>query len=95
MDPGRHRKLLGIALGAVLLLGAASAADGEGFRQYFVLQQDVARLTQRNAEVAEKNRALLREIQALREDPRAMERAAREELGFVREGEIVIQLEAP
>ncbi|MCI0672719.1 MAG: septum formation initiator family protein [Myxococcaceae bacterium] len=34
-------------------------------------------------------------MSALRKDPRALERAAREELGFVKPGEVVLQLEVP
>lgn len=95
MGEGRHRKMLWIVLGAALLLGAVSLMDRDGFRQYFRLEQDVERLTARNTRLAEQNRALLREIDALRDDPRALERAAREELGYVKAGEIVIQLEGP
>ena len=34
-----------------------------------------------------------REVEGLRDDPAAIERAAREELGFVKPGEIVIHLQ--
>lgn len=95
MFEGLHRKKLGVVLGAALLLVATSLMDRDGFRQYFRLQQDVGRLSEQNAQLAEKNRGLLREIQALRDDPKALERAAREELGYVKAGEIVIQLEEP
>ena len=37
--------------------------------------------------------ALLREIEALRSDPAALERAIREELNFVRPGEVIVQVE--
>lgn len=95
MVEGRHRQMLWIVLGAALLLGSVSLMDRDGFRRYFRLEADVDRLTARNTELAEKNRGLLREIESLRDDPRALERAAREELGYVKAGEIVIQLEAP
>jgi cell division protein FtsB len=39
------------------------------------------------------NRQMSRELEGLRTDRRALERAAREELGFVKPGEIVVNLE--
>jgi cell division protein FtsB len=95
MHQGLHRKMLWGGAAVALLLFAASAADREGFRRYFQLRQDVERLTRRNAELAEQNATLVREISALRKDPRALERAAREELGYVKPGELVLHLEAP
>ena len=35
----------------------------------------------------------MREINALRNDPAALERAAREELGYIKPGELVFHLE--
>lgn len=90
-----HRKKLWGAAVAALVLCALSVADAEGFRRYFRLRQDVARLTERNAALAEENAALVREIAALRTDPGALERAAREELNYVKPGELVFHLEGP
>jgi cell division protein FtsB len=47
-----------------------------------------------NARLAAENAALAREAHALRSDPAALERAAREELRFVRPGERVYLLGA-
>lgn len=47
-----------------------------------------------NARLASENAALAREARALRGDPAALERAAREELRFVRPGERVYWLGA-
>ena len=47
-----------------------------------------------NARLAAENAALSREARALRGDPAALERAAREELRFVRPGERVYWLGA-
>ncbi|XXF81345.1 septum formation initiator family protein [Myxococcaceae bacterium GXIMD 01537] len=83
---------------AAVLAGAltfASVADARGFRRYLKLREDVEALNQRNQSVAAQNEALLREIQALREDPAALERAVREELGYVKPGELVFHLESP
>lgn len=77
------------------VLSLASVADAKGFRRYLRLRQDVEALQERNRVLAQQNESLLREINALRKDPAALERAAREELGYVKPGELVFHLEAP
>ncbi|MDC0706873.1 septum formation initiator family protein [Stigmatella sp. ncwal1] len=84
--------VVGVVAGALSL---ASVADARGFRRYLTLRRDVETLQERNRTLAEQNEALRREIQALRKEPAALERAAREELGYVKPGEIVFHLEAP
>ena len=49
----------------------------------------------RNAELKLQNAALRRDVRRLRADPSAIEAAARDELGLVKPGEIVIQIEKP
>ena len=88
-----RRKLLGVAAVVAAVLATASAADARGFRRYLSLRQEGAALDARNQSLAEQNEALRREIAALRSDPEALERAAREELNFVKPGEIVFQVE--
>lgn len=67
-------------------------AEG-GFRRYVRLSQDVKSLKERNQRLSDDNARMRREVEALRDDPRALERAAREELGLVKPGEIVFSLE--
>lgn len=86
-------KWVWIAVGTALFLALISVADARGFRRYLRLQQDVQSLQERNRSLEEQNAALLREVDALRNDPKALERAAREELGFIKPGEIVLSLE--
>ena len=90
---GSRRKLLWSAVGLAFVLAAASAVDGSGFRRYFRLRKSQEALAARNRQSADENRALRREIELLRTDPKAIERAAREELGFVKSGEIVFIVE--
>jgi cell division protein FtsB len=54
----------------------------------------VARLAAENAAIAAENARLAAEARALRTDPAALERAAREELRFIRPGEVVYRLDA-
>lgn len=77
----------------VLAVGSLSAEGG--FRRYSLLKRDLASLEERNAKLTAENTKLKREVQRLRTEPAALERAARENLGLVRSGEIVFNLEAP
>lgn len=88
-----RRKLIWGAVGTAAVLAVGSVADARGFRRYLSLKADVQSLTDRNHALEEQNAQLLREVEALRSDPKALERAAREELGFVKPGEIVLNLE--
>lgn len=90
-----RQKLLAMATVVAVALSLVSVADAKGFRRYLKLRDDVESLNERNAGLAAQNEALRREIQALREDPAALERAVREELGYVKPGEIVFHLESP
>jgi cell division protein FtsB len=88
-----QRKALGWALGVALVLGCLSLVDARGFRRHLLLEHQVAQLEAHNKKVKADNRALVHEIEALRTDPKALERAAREELGFVRPGELIFNVE--
>jgi cell division protein FtsB len=90
-----RNKVLMVAAVVAGVLSLASVADARGFRRYLKLRQDVESLQERNRSLAQQNEALLREINALRKDPVALERAAREELGYIKPGELVFHLEAP
>jgi cell division protein FtsB len=80
--------------GAVALAAAAAALDPSGLRRYLALSAEVGRMEDENRRLAGENAALSREARALRSDPAALERAAREELRFVRPGERVYWLGA-
>jgi cell division protein FtsB len=79
----------GAYLGAIALAAALSAADPSGLRKYWKLSRDVHGMRAENERLAGENARLAREVHALRTDPAALERAAREELRFVRPGERV------
>lgn len=91
----RRRQVLWASVFVALVLAAASAMAEGGFRRYLRLSQDVKSLKERNQRLTDDNARLRREVDALRDDPKALERAAREELGLVKPGEIVFSLEAP
>jgi cell division protein FtsB len=63
-----------------------------GLARTLVLRRDLRGLQARNAQLAAENDRLAREAEALRSDPGAVERVARVELGWVRPGEIIVDL---
>ena len=63
-----------------------------GLRHTLVLRRDLNALHAHNQELAAENERLAREAEALRDDPTAIERVARDELGWVRAGEVVVDL---
>jgi cell division protein FtsB len=79
------------------LLGAAIALfhDGEnGVRAIFQLQRELDVADLRLDRLREERAALLLRAERLRSDPLEIESAARESLGMVRPGEIVVRLPA-
>jgi cell division protein FtsB len=87
----RKRALL---LSILLLAGSALLMmDPRGFRRTGRLKDDLQQLETTNASLRVENERLRRELSALADDPAALERAAREELGLVRPGEVVFRLE--
>jgi len=77
---------------AVLGLLAATALDTKGIRRFLKLRNEVAELRERNAKAHREHDRLARQVHALRENPEAIERAVRHELGFIRPGELVLEL---
>jgi cell division protein FtsB len=91
---GSRRKLLWASvLAAAVLLGWSVSAEG-GFRRYLRLSNDLETLKEKNKKLAEDNARLLREVESMRGDAKALERAAREELGYVKPGEVVVTVGA-
>jgi cell division protein FtsB len=93
MDRRRQVVWVAVAIASMLALGSLSAEGG--FRRYARLQRDVRSLEDRNARLTADNTRLKREVQRVRSEPAAIERAARESLGLVRSGEVVFNLETP
>lgn len=81
-----------VAIAFMLAVGSLSAEGG--FRRYARLKRDLHALEEKNARLTADNARLKREVQRVRTEPAAIERAAREQLGLVRSGEIVFNLEA-
>jgi cell division protein FtsB len=94
------RTWLGRGVAAVLVAGALGYVPyhvyaRSGLARTLLLRQELAALRARNAVMAAENQRLEREAESLRDDPEAIERVARTELGWVGPGEIIVDLSAP
>lgn len=67
--------------------------DAQGMPRYRALSAELKDVREANARLEREVRELERDVKALREDPLALERIARDELGMVREGEILFQFQ--
>jgi len=64
-------------------------------RQHERMRRELLRLDQEIQQEEQQGRQMSAAIQALREDPKVVERLARERLGYARPGETVIRFEPP
>lgn len=87
------RKFTVFASLAAAVLAVLSMADDRGLRRVGRLRQEADALEEKNRELEAANATLRLEIQALTGDPRAVERAAREDLGYVKPDEVVFSFE--
>jgi cell division protein FtsB len=78
------------AFGICLLLFGLFG-DDHGVRAMLQARRDARELAGRIASLRAENAALRRRVELLRSDPAAIESVARETLGLVRPGEIVVQ----
>ncbi len=84
-----------LASGMALAVGTIPARllGGGGIQRARRLSEDLERLQAEVEEQRRVNAKLREEADALRDDPAAIERVSRDQLGLVREGEIVFQFE--
>jgi cell division protein FtsB len=88
-----RRRLLVLSIAVAVGLVLVSVADARGFRRYLLLRGEMAAMHERQRHLAAENRALRSRIRSLREDPEALEQAVREELGYIKPVEVVLNLE--
>lgn|GEM_PF-903420 len=88
-------KLVLAAFTLSLSLLAASLADPRGIRRLRKLENDLARQETANRALRDENQALQRTVRLLSPpvNAQALERAAREQLGFVRQDEVLFKFE--
>jgi len=83
---------------AILALAAVGAPvmvfSPEGLPRLRTLQKEMAQVRAENAELTRNIEQLQDKVRLLKEDPRTVERLARDELGLVRNTEVVFQFPA-
>lgn len=94
MTPGIKKTIFLFAIFAVLLLFSSVFGD-KGFLHLLRLRKEMVALEERNALVQKENTRLRNRIQKLRQDDRVLERLVRDELGWVRDGEILYRFKTP
>jgi cell division protein FtsB len=86
------QRALPIGILALALVGAPILIfEPEGLPRMRTLEQELARVEAENADLRRDVGTLRVEVKQLRDDPAAVERIARNELGLVRKNEIVFQ----
>jgi cell division protein FtsB len=83
-------------LPVIMLITAAIGApvmifSSQGLPRLRGLERELADVEQESAEIRRQVEALRGRVARLRDDPTAVERIARDELGFVRQSEVVFQ----
>src|SRR4051812_4004790 len=94
------KKWLGRVVAAGLIAGALTYVPyhvyaRSGLARTLQLRRELAVLKARNDQLRDETLRLGRQAEALRDDPDAIERVARAELGWVRPGEIIVDLSHP
>jgi cell division protein FtsB len=92
-ESGLKRKALALALFLILAASVLNALFGErGVLGLLEAQRNYQALLADVESLENNNQRLIAEIDRLRNDPMAIERIAREVLGMVRAGEIVVEI---
>jgi cell division protein FtsB len=81
-----------VVLAALLLIGMCYLPL---IHQNARMQADILRLTNQLQEEQQKSQELQNEISALRNDPKTLERLAREKLGYAKPDETIVRFEPP
>jgi cell division protein FtsB len=84
-----------LVLGVVAALAILGVAAQRSYRHLAAQHAEERRMEQAIAQTEERVEALRRRIRRLRDDPATLERLAREEMGLVRPGELVVVFPEP
>ena len=90
----QQRLVLGALLASVTMT-SVSLADPKGLRRLERLRFDIERQEQKNRDLREENARLSKAVKELSApvSPATLEKAAREQLGFVRQDEVLFKFE--
>jgi len=91
-----RRKLATAAITALLaIIGYHAIFGANGFLVFHQKRLELQKLDQEIQKLEQENAADHQRIKALKTDPQAIEKEARERLHYAREGEIIYKLPAP
>jgi len=94
----QHVKRLGLMLFCLSLFAGTAillSLDPRGLVQWREFHREYYELIRKNQALEQDNYLLYQEITRLRNDPKAIEHLAREELGLVRDDELIIYFAPP
>ena len=95
-DSGLRKKAAGLASAIALIALLVGSLFGDRGILHLMAQRERAVVLARELDtLRDENERLARDIAALRSDPAAIERIAREELGYARPGETVFLIREP
>jgi cell division protein FtsB len=83
------RRVVVLAAGALTIVALAVGANG--MMRVWQMQRELASLEQDLGRLRAQTRTLAQTVERLRHDPLYIEKLAREDLGYVREGETVLK----
>jgi cell division protein FtsB len=87
-------RFVAVGVATVLALGLAVYGAESGVRVW-KMKREIERLRADNVTLRARSEALAKTVQRLRTDPAYIEKLAREDLGWVREGDTVLKFPAP
>ena len=88
---GKGKKFILVVVGFLFIVVSITILGSGGVLHIYKLYQEKREIDVDNQKLKEKNARLRKEVEALTSDLAYLERIARQELGMVKEGELVYQ----
>ena len=88
----KAQKTLGLGLVLIAVMALAAVVSDKGFMNVSDFTEELNYLKKSNAVLAEENKRIQKYINALKSDPYAVEKLARDKLNLVKPGEMVYQI---
>lgn len=88
----RFQQILTLSLAFFVFLIMTAFFHDEGILTVFKLQDQMVEMRENNKTLSAKNAGIYKEIEALKSNPMAIEKIAREKLNLVKPGETVYQI---
>jgi len=95
MSLPRHRQIIGLIVAFFMVMLLIAVFHEEGIYEVFQFESELEALGEKNAALREENRKTREEITALKTDPFAIEKIAREKLRLARSDETVYVIVPP